>query len=214
MIARPRRNRVTPLGEIEIAPLRGTFMGNRGDLHTADGTLGPKLWKTKSWVCCCTSFRERRIKLDEPGTYTPLFFYDEAVALAAGHRPCGECRHADYQQFKASFKAAHGIPATEFVSAKAMDLSLHAARINRRGEKVTFISPLGELPDGVFILTQQQQPAIIWEGALHPWCHRGYAPPVTIRPSEAVTVLTPKPTVATLRAGYELRTSLQSTGTR
>ena len=34
-----------------------------------------------------------------PGRYTELFFLDEATALAAGHRPCFECRRTDAQHF-------------------------------------------------------------------------------------------------------------------
>ena len=40
---------------------------------------------------------------DEPRLYTELFFLDEAVALAAGHRPCAECRRDDYVRFQAAW---------------------------------------------------------------------------------------------------------------
>jgi hypothetical protein len=44
------------------------------------------------WSICRTAFRDRRIGLTRPGCWTPVFFLDDAVALAAGHRPCCHCR--------------------------------------------------------------------------------------------------------------------------
>ena len=35
--------------------------------------------------------------------YTELFFLDEVTALAAGHRPCFECRRKDAEHFAALF---------------------------------------------------------------------------------------------------------------
>ena len=40
--------------------------------------------------------------------YTELFFLDEATALAAGHRPCFECRRADARAFAALWPRAGG----------------------------------------------------------------------------------------------------------
>ena len=54
-----------------------------------------------------------------PGRYTGLFFLDEATALAAGHRPCAECRNADYQSFLALTGAS---------GADELDEMLHAER--------------------------------------------------------------------------------------
>ena len=42
----------------------------------------------------------RRVGLARPGRWTPLFFLDDAVALAAGHRPCGECRYTAYRAYR------------------------------------------------------------------------------------------------------------------
>src|SRR5688500_15168681 len=97
----PLQNRVTPFGEIEAAPARGLFMGNRGILHDANQQLGRARWRHKSWVTCLLSFKDRRREVMAPRRYTELFFCDEAVALAAGHRPCAECRREDYERFRA-----------------------------------------------------------------------------------------------------------------
>jgi hypothetical protein len=41
------------------------------------------------------------------GRYTELFFLDEAVAFAAGHRPCAECRRERFNAFKDALRT-HG----------------------------------------------------------------------------------------------------------
>lgn len=43
-----------------------------------------------------------------PGRYTELFFLDEATALAAGHRPCAECRRPRFDAFRRAWRAAFG----------------------------------------------------------------------------------------------------------
>ena len=89
----PLQNRVLPTGEIVSHTSKaGLFMGNRGILHDASRTLGKSRWKHKNWIICVTEFKGRERTPMTNGTYTELFFLDDAVALAAGHRPCGECR--------------------------------------------------------------------------------------------------------------------------
>jgi hypothetical protein len=44
-------------------------------------------------------------------SWTELFFLDEAVALAAGHRPCFLCRREAAERFRDSWAAAKGGPA-------------------------------------------------------------------------------------------------------
>lgn len=95
----PLQNRVTPFGEIVASEARGTLMGNRGCLHDEHRNLGRRRWTTKSWVTCLLSFGGRRRELMRPGYYTELFFLDEATALAAGHRPCAECRREAFRRF-------------------------------------------------------------------------------------------------------------------
>lgn len=87
----PKRNRVTPAGEIVAVAERGTLMGNRGVLHAAAGDIR-RTWQLKRWIACVLTFKGRRRSVMAPGRYTELFFLDEATALAAGHRPCAECR--------------------------------------------------------------------------------------------------------------------------
>ncbi len=60
-----------------------------------------------------------------PNRYTELFFLDEAVSLAAGHRPCAECRRQRYNDFKAASLRSRGSGDQNFLSADSMDLELH-----------------------------------------------------------------------------------------
>src|SRR5579859_6500275 len=101
----PRQNRVTPDGELIAVPDRGLFWGNRGSLHDREGRL-VRYSRGRAWAICVLSFRGRRRELWAPGRLTELFFLDEATGLAAGHRPCGECRYQDYRAFKRAWAVA------------------------------------------------------------------------------------------------------------
>jgi hypothetical protein len=199
----PLQNRVLPTGEITAQPWRGALMGNRGILHDAEGRLGTARWRHNNWVCCLTEFRGRhRLPMPPPGSptrYTALFFWDEASALATGHRPCAECRNADYRRFKAAWAAA-GLPGE---TAQDIDHTLHAARVTRTRQQVTHRAELATLPDGVFLthLDAEDAPLLKWRGRLWRWSPKGYSDAGDL-PSGTVRVLTPAPTVATIRAGY------------
>ena len=170
-------------------------MAHRGRLHRADRTLSGRVCTTTGWVACVLCFRGRQRQVWGAG-YTELFFHDEAVALAAGHRPCAECRRADYRRFQAAWSAAHNEAAT----APAMNARLHADRRDGRAQR-RYTASLGSLPDGAFILAADG-PALWWGRALHPFCPTGYLPPVPADPAADAIVLTPRCTVATLRAGF------------
>lgn len=205
----PLQNRVTPFGEITARSWRGALMGNRGILHDTDSKLGTARWRHNNWVCCVTEFRGRhREAMPPPGSptrYTALFFWDEPCALAAGHRPCGECRNADWRRFKAAWIAA-GLPGR---AAHEIDRTLHAARVTRTRRQVTFEADLATLPDGVFLMRPEARdtPLLKWRGRLWLWSPEGYADAGPGR-SRTVCVLTPAPTVAAIRAGYDPGASL------
>jgi hypothetical protein len=93
-----RQNRVMPFGEIIATPERGTFMGNRGVLHDDAGRIR-RPWQVKRWLLCLLEFRGRKRTVMTPHRYTELFFLDEATGLAAGHRPCLECRRERFNAF-------------------------------------------------------------------------------------------------------------------
>ncbi|MFK7764916.1 MAG: hypothetical protein AB8B62_16760 [Roseobacter sp.] len=191
------QNRVAPDGTIIAHPGRGSFMGNRGILHDDQKNLARARWRHKAWVTCVLSFKGRRRTLMQPSHYTELFFLDEAVAFAAGHRPCGECRRAAYNDFRTRL----GITAP----IKMFDTVLHAARAVPRAARLRqHRAEIKDLPEGVFILTDTGQPALVRKDHLRPYRDMGYEAPIRRATSGIVTLLTPPPLVEALRAGYRL----------
>ncbi len=81
-------------------------MGNAAVSTTRTGNL-VRYSTGRAWAICVLDFKGRRRQLWAPGRLTELFFLDEATSLAAGHRPCGECRAADYRAFKTAWPDAH-----------------------------------------------------------------------------------------------------------
>src|SRR5262249_39124126 len=149
-------------------PERGTFMGNRGVLHDDEGRI-KRPWQLKRWLICVLEFRGRKRAVMTPNRYTELFFLDEATALAAGHRPCAECRHTRYRAFRDAWKLANG--SNEWPAASEMDDCLHAERVNGGRSKNTFSSALDQLPDGVFLAFEGQpgQAYLVWGDSLFAW---------------------------------------------
>lgn len=123
----PRPVRVDPRGDPHPVPERGTAFGNRGVLHDRSGRI-VRGWQGRRWIVCVTEFRGSHREPLPPGGYTGLFFRDEATALAAGHRPCFECRRADAQ----AFLEASGCP-----SAGALDELLHRERLAGGANRAT-----------------------------------------------------------------------------
>jgi len=130
-----------------------------------------------------------------PNRYTGLFFLDEATALAAGHRPCAECRNADYKSFLALTSAS---------SAGELDEMLHAER-GRLHE-----AELDELPDGAFVLLDGQ-PWVALGSELLRWTPGGYS---ERRPrlSGRAEVVTPPTSVRVLASGWKGSLPLIHTG--
>lgn len=196
-----RQNRVTPAGEIIADPARGLFMGNRGILHDDAQRLGRARWRHKSWITCLLDFKGRRRTIMSPRRYTELFFLDEAVALAAGHRPCAECRHSRFSAFVDAWMAGTGRDGPP-PKAPALDATLHAARIEPGTRRQrTYQAELAALSDGVFIRLEDA-PLLVHGDRLHPWTPGGYGPAITRPSGRSVRVLTPRPVVAVISAGY------------
>ncbi len=200
----PRQNRVTPFGEIIPTPDRGTFMGNRGVLHDAEGRIR-RAWQLKRWIVCLLEFRGRKRQVMTPGRYTELFFFDEGTALAAGHRPCAECRHARFLDFCNAWGQAHpDNRRSARPTAQEIDDRLHAERVAPDRSKLTFEAALDGLPDGVIVVVAAwgELAYLVRGGWMLAWSPGGYGERRRRPKGEAVRVLTPKPTVETIRAGY------------
>ena len=186
------QNRVTPFGELIMTSARGLFMGNRGGrFHEAPSVLGTRRWSSKQWICCRLEFNNRHRQVWGDG-YTELFFLDEVTALAAGHRPCFECRRQDALAFAARFP---GQP-----KAQDMDIVLHSERLDRQSKRL-HLRKLDELPDGAMIALNDEVYAV--RGAyLLRWSPSGYAEKRARQQSDKADVLTPPAILTVLANGY------------
>ncbi|MGF6885736.1 hypothetical protein ABIA39_007347 [Nocardia sp. GAS34] len=194
----PHRNRVLPGGEIVADVHRGSWMGNRGG--PISGTPGRRQWASTHWIYCRLAFKGRTRVFREPGRkYTELFFFDEAVALAAGHRPCGECQHRRLREYKAAmFDTA--------ASVDTLDSILHRERL------APGYAEIGCLPAGTFV-TYDGRPVLLWAGTAYAWTpDRGYSESPPPAPSTRVRVLTPQLTRRALAAGFAVRPRLEYEG--
>lgn len=192
------QNRALPTGDVVADPAHGTLTGNRGILHDDHRQLGTARWRHPHWISCSLDWKGTRRTPMNPGTWTELFFLDEAVALAAGHRPCALCRRPAFRAFQAAWVAGTGLPD----NAPAIDRTLHQARVTRDRRQVRHEAPLHALPDGTFVLWQQA-PHLVRGAHLIAFTPAAYGA-LLPRPEAIVTVLTPAPLVAALGAGYAL----------
>jgi len=194
----PLQNRVSPFGELFAAPARGLFLGNRGGrFHTDAKTLTARRWASRQWICCVLDFNGRQ--RDVWGRfYTELFFLDEPTALAAGHRPCFECRRKDALGFAENWRAAQKLRARP--TAGAMDEELHRERLDGRAKRLHRRN-IDDLPDGAFVAMEEGAFAVRGDMLLR-WTPQGYAARTPRPHGVAMDVLTPPAVLAVLSAGY------------
>ena len=202
----PLQNRVTPFGEIIATPERGLFMGNRGGcFHDDRQQLTRRRWATKQWITCLTAYKGWHRPLMAPHRYTELFFLDEAVAFAAGHRPCALCRRSDFNRFVAAWSEANPeLSGPGKIRTSTLDAALHAERLTPQRAKRTFEASLGGLPDGTFVVLDAAA-WLIWNGRVHRWSPGSYDTVRPLQPAGTAQVLTPPSIVRALSAGYRPR---------
>ena len=194
---RPLQNRVDPFGALVATPERGMLLGNRGGrFHRDDRTLGRRRWASRQWIACLLEYKGRRRAVWGAG-YTELFFCDEITALAAGHRPCFECRRNSAEAFRALFSAGAGLSAPE------MDARLHAERLDAAGKRF-WEGSFDRLPDGAVVALEASAYAVRGD-ALLPWSFSGYGAPRKRPRVGAAQVATPRSIVRVLEAGYRPR---------
>jgi hypothetical protein len=178
----------------------GAWTGNRGILHSGKDLV--RFHASDLWTTCALEFRGRWQKQWQPHHYTFLFFHDEAVSFAAGHRPCAQCRLDAYHAYRAAWVAGLGV---EVPSAKEMNRQLHRERIVRgTHRRRVHQMPWADLPDGTFVVLGQTSTLVVGEH-LTEWTRQGYG---ARRPRPRVgvaMVMTPPSTVAALRAGYPVQ---------
>jgi hypothetical protein len=202
----PRRNRVDPWGDLHAVAARGLLTGNRGCV-VDDHERVVRHHGSSLWITCVTKFRDRRWPLARPRRWTPLFFLDDAVALAAGHRPCATCRRADYSAYRAAVTQAVDSPSP--LLASQLNERLQAERhrrgrgLVRAGDRIVWSAPFAELPDGTVIVAPGGDCRLVIGERLLRFSFEGWVG-ATPRPfvGEAM-VLTPPTSVAALAHGYQ-----------
>jgi hypothetical protein len=147
----PFQNRVDPWGRFFRSSARGSFMGNRGGALHNEAREIVRQYTGQRWITCVLEFKGRSRKVMSPGLYTELFFLDEAVAFAAGHRPCAECRRSSFKAFVDAWQLSHPEPLGSMVHASDIDAELHKARVGARAVKLTYEAALASLPNGCFV---------------------------------------------------------------
>lgn len=192
-----RPNRVRPDGSTSAVSDRGLFWGNRGQLLGKDGNP-QRHSQGINWIICQLDFKDRQRTQWRAGRLTELYFLDEPTALAAGHRPCGECRFGDYKLFKSAWAKAH--PADP-VGAREIDRRLHADRLDPSGHR-TYDAELTAMPEGT-VIEHDGEFWLVRGAHVYRWSFAGYGEARRRSNFPAVvTIRTPRATVATLRAGY------------
>ena len=195
----PSRNRVTPMGDIVAIPLRGAWTGNRGILHSGHEIV--RFHASDLWITCALEFRGRWQEQWRPHHFTFLYFHDEAVSFAAGHRPCAECRRGSYNAYRTAWAEGLGV---DIPSATAINQRLHGERI-AAGTHRRLLHPLpwSDLADGTFV--RLDGPAVVVGSHLADWTADGYRTRHRRPRRGTANVITPPSTVAALRAGYPVQ---------
>ena len=210
----PLKNRVDPFKLLHAVPQRGAWFGNRGCIHDKQGNI-KWLQKTDRWIICELEFKDRKRPLLQPGKYTELFFMDEATALAAGHRPCMECRRPAAKQF---------LELTGFKTVTALDAQLSKERLL---DGPIIEDPLS-LPNGAMV-GWLFTASLVYNGSLHRWSFDGYqrvesletdietniipySPGLEKRctkfSDEQIRLITPLTTIRAIENGYSAQISL------
>src|SRR5581483_1362322 len=127
-----------------------------------------------------------------PGRYTGLFFLDDATALAAGHRPCAECRRDDYRRFLGLAQATRADDLDRRLHRERLGEGVAGRRLHERQAR--------ELPDGAFLLLDEEPYLVAADVLLH-WTPGGYAERRR-RPRGRVEVLTPPTSLRVLGSGW------------
>lgn len=183
---------------------RGLFTGNRGCLVDEDRRL-VRHHRGQLWIICATSYRDWRSPLDQPRRWTPLFFLDDAVGLAAGHRPCGLCRRDAYLSYRAavtrSLSREHPVPAVELNQMLAGERLRSGRGLERARDRKLWAADIDDLPTGT-VVVEAATPMLVVDQQLFVFDFAGWRNPESRPRAQRVQVLTPRTSVLALRNGY------------
>jgi hypothetical protein len=190
--------RVDPWGTLHAVPEHGATFGNRGVLHDRDRQI-IRGWQGRRWIICRTEFRGRAREVLPVGGYTGLFFRDEATALAAGHRPCFECRRADAQAFLEAARVGGTAALDEVLHRERLAddaLPRNGVRAGRRLHPMLVDAPA----EGAIAISSDDSVVVFSDGAWRRWTFGALGG--TVEPGTLVGRLTPPTAIAALIAGY------------
>jgi hypothetical protein len=201
-----RRNRVDPWGDLHAVATRGGFTGNRGCLVDDHGAL-VRHHNGSLWITCRLEFKDYRQPLAAPHRWTPLFFLDEAVALAAGHRPCGYCRREQYMSYRQAVTDASGSPrpvlAVELNQRLARERLRRGRGLDRGVDRRLGHHRLGDVsPGAVVIEPRTSAPHLVHAGGLRPFRFDGWGALSGLGDDVLVEVLTPPTSLSALAHGF------------
>ena len=200
----PRCNRVDPYGDLHAVGGRGLLTGNRGCL-VDDNERVVRHHASVLWIACLTEFRGWRSPLAAPHHWTPIFFLDDAVALAAGHRPCALCRRDAYRSYRDAVARAAGSSGPPLASELNHRLARERLRrgrgLERADDRITWRAPVSGLPAATVVLDAERRPRLLLDDRTLRFTFDGWTDPHR-RPSGDVEVLTPRTSVIALANGY------------
>ncbi len=180
------------------------FTGNRGCVVDGSGVV-VRHHRGSLWITCLLRYKDWWVPIARPDRWTPMFFLDDAVALAAGHRPCGLCRRADYLSYQAGVTRWLGADAP--VGAIELNRRLAAERlrrgsgISRAADRKVWTANVADLPAGTVLIDDAGVPRLLQYDRTLAFSFAGWHSPSSL-PRGSVSVLTPPTSVGALQAGY------------
>lgn len=201
----PRRNRVDPFGDLHAVPERGLFTGNRGCLVDDAGRV-VRHHRGNLWITCLTEYRGWQNPLDRPGRWTPIFFLDDAVALAAGHRPCGLCRRDSFLSYRDAVtraeRMAEPLRAHELNRRLGMERLGPGRGIDRARHRIRWTAAIETLPVATVVVDEEGSARLLLDDRMLRFDFSGWRDPVARPTGGAMRVLTPPTSVAALKHGF------------
>lgn len=196
-------NRVDPYGDLHKSVSRGMFTGNRGCLVNEHGDF-VRHHNGSLWIACVLTYKDWKSPLSEPRHWTPLFFLDDAVSLAAGHRPCGLCRRDDYVSYKEAVAAVlkRATPtATDLNQMLASERHQPGKGWSRSTDRRLWPTEIEDLPSGSVFKGDDGVPTLVNVGHFYRFSFAGWKP--VAAPSETqVLVITPPTSIGALQNGF------------
>jgi hypothetical protein len=179
-----------------VALRQGVFSqcGNRGQIDKNGGI--EKQRDHQNWIYCVTSALEDPNEFMTTGTYTDLFFLDEATALSAGHRPCWQCNRSRHNEYVAGWST---FDSSVTSVRREIDGQLGRERADENEVKLVYLETAENLPAGTMVRIEGEA-HLLSEKFAYPWSVNGYGVP-TKRPQGNIEVLTPASTVRVINSG-------------